>query len=292
MSLLLASDPAAAQQFASTVVSAADPTAASNLPLGIKNEFRFTAGVAGRRGRRGDLLLHDEQGEYGLVIEAKLGTQCHYKQIADYLSCRTDGLGLRDNAKLDVVLVASRALAPHLGSRRTRRRDRWRGCVTWIEVFDGLSKVTFADPDGTCAWKKLLKHYRHRAGFGTASSTYLPANATLNAGIGTIVAAMRSAGAPLGVEVWAEPFRPKSQLVVSGTQAKASARIAIAGRGLRNASVVVTFDRSGPRGAAHYEWTERGTRTAWSTTVPKARVDTTTAIAGELAQRVAARATE
>jgi hypothetical protein len=206
----LAADELAAGSFAREIVLALDPDRKPppGRLLSIP-EAPFEGGVAGQRNRFADLFFRDTEGTYGLLIEAKLGASASWKQIPDYVKVCSSQLGLRDDAQLEVAVLAARALALPAG----RARARWLGCATWQEIVDKLERIEFADEDRAKRWQVLLKRYRHPRGFGTPRRVNLPPASILDSSVVQIVAAAREASMERS-RVRAVPWSPKGQSVV------------------------------------------------------------------------------
>src|SRR4051812_28277753 len=113
LAYMLAADERTAGSFAQTVVRALDPQCDLPPPrLLARPEERFYAGLARQRERRADLFLWSADGMYALLVEAKLGAACSFKQIPDYVRLRPKDLGgLAGGARIYVALLASRSLA-------------------------------------------------------------------------------------------------------------------------------------------------------------------------------------
>ena len=221
----LAADKTAAGSFARVIVGALEPmrepppSRLLSLP-----EAPFQGGFVGQRNRLADLFLQDANGGYGLLIEAKLGSSCSWKQIPDYLMLRPSRLGLRNDAKLEVAVLGARALAVPAD----RARARWLGCATWQEIVDDLEAVEFADAERALRWRELLRRYRHPRGFGTPRRVNLPPTSALDSSVVQIVAAARKATNGK-LRVRAVPWNPNSQAVVRKRPTGASMCIAIGG---------------------------------------------------------------
>lgn len=186
----LAADPAAAGSFARTLILALEPLhEPPPARLLSSPEEPFRGGLVGQRNRLADLYLHSKDGKYGLLIEAKLGASCSYKQIPDYLRLRPSRIGLADDARLEVAVLAARSLA----LPASRPRARWLGCATWQEIVDELEAIPFDDADRALRWRTLPERYRHPRGFGTPRKINLPAASALDSSVIAIVAAAREA---------------------------------------------------------------------------------------------------
>lgn len=245
----LRADAAAAGSFARTLVCSLEPLR-DRPPARLKAtpEAPFMAGLVGQRNRLADLFLWSAEERYGLLIEAKLGASCSWKQIPDYLKLRARDLtGLPADAKLEVAVLASRSLA----LPASRQRAQWLGCATWVEILDELEEIQFSDADRADRWCRLLKHYRHDRGFGTTRGVNLPPANTLDSGVLVIVRAARTASKGT-LRVRAVPWltRPSSQTVVRKRPSGASMCLELQARPGRRTFVEIDLDHPADGGRA------------------------------------------
>jgi hypothetical protein len=280
----LASDAEAAGSFARVIVSALDPARRSTpSELLSTPEAPFTGGLVGQRERLADLFLRDESRTYGLLIEAKLGASCSWKQIPDYLRMRPSRLGLREDANVEVVVLAARSLA----LPASRARARWLGCATWQEVVDDLEGIEFADQERALRWHQLLARYRHARGFGTPRRVHLPPASTLDSSVVQIVAAATTASMG-SLRVRAVPWNPKSQAVVRKRPTGASMCIQIVKPGHHSAYADIHLDHpAGAKGSVRIvRWRGKQAEELTCFVVPKNAVRARDSVASEIARLI------